>query len=67
MVQKSGKHYQRHRALNFALEQSEYRIREALVFNDEVLKTEGRVRYVPIYMVMFVEDTPFPEKMIYEV
>ena len=64
---KSGKHYQRHRALNFALEQSEYRIREALVFNDEVLKTEGRVRYVPIYMVMFVENTPFPEKMIYEV
>ena len=64
---KSGKHYQRHRALNFALEQSEYRIREALVFNDEVLKTEGRVRYVPIYMVMFLQKDVLPAQMIYEI
>lgn len=64
---KSGKHYQRHRALNFALAQSDYRIKEAIVFNDDAMKTEGRVSYVPIYMVMFGENTPFPEKMIYRI
>ncbi len=64
---KSGKHYQRHRALNFALAQSDYRINEAIVFNDDAMKIEGRVRYVPIYMVMFLENTPIPEKLVYEV
>ena len=62
---KSGKHYQRHRALNFAMAQSDYQIREAIVFNDDAMKTEGDALYAPIYMVMFVENTPFPEKMIY--
>ena len=64
---KSGKHYQRHRALNFALAQSDYLINEAIVFNDDAMKIEGRVRYVPIYMVMFLENTPIPEKLVYEV
>ena len=64
---KSGKHYQRHHALNFAMTQPDYRIREAIVFNDDAMREEGRVLYAPIYMVMFVENTPFPDKMVYEI
>ena len=64
---KSGKHYQRHRALAFAMSVTEYVIEIAIVFNDDTLAVKDNVYYVPIYMVMFLSPPSLPDKMIYEV
>ncbi len=64
---KSGKHYKRHRALAHLLSDSEYDIPEAIVLNDDALKVEGKVRYMPVYMAMFLQKDVFPEKMIFDI
>lgn len=64
---KSGKHYQRHRALAFAMSVPEYEIETAIVFNDDMLAVRDKVYYAPIYMSMFLAPPPLPDKMIYEV
>lgn len=64
---KSGKHYQRHRALNRMMDVTDYAIPEAVVFDDEVVKVESRVFYTPVYMAMFLEHEMLPEKMPYEI
>lgn len=51
---KSGKDYIRHRALNNILDCPEYTIPEALVLCNDNLSADGRVRYVPVYMTMFL-------------
>ena len=52
---KSGKDYAVHRALTNILENSEYNIKEALVLSNSNVKQVGKILYVPIYMVMFLE------------
>ena len=64
---KSGKHYKRHRALTHLLSDPEYDFPEAIVFDDDALKVEGRIRYMPIYMAMFLQKDVFPDKMIYDI
>lgn len=51
---KSGKDYSRHRALNNILDCPEYTIPEALVLCNDNLSTDGKVRYTPVYMTMFI-------------
>ena len=51
---KSGKDYSRHRALNNILNCTEYTIPEALVLCNDNVKIEGKVKYLPIYMMMFL-------------
>ncbi|MDR1765665.1 MAG: AAA family ATPase [Lachnospiraceae bacterium] len=48
---KSGKAYKRHRALDNVLAIPEYGIEEAMVFHDGNVLQEGKVSYLPIYMV----------------
>lgn len=58
---KSGKDYQIHRALSNILDCSEYDIPEAIIFNNDNIRVEGKYIYAPIYMAMFLEkndDTP---------
>ena len=64
---KSGKHYKRHRALKRLLSDPEYEIGKSIVFNDDALKDEDEIRYVPIYMCMFLEKDSMPEKLIYDI
>ena len=64
---KSGKHYKRHRALGHLLAEPEYKIRRSIVYNDDAFKVEGPIRYEPIYMCMFLERDPLPEKLIYDI
>lgn len=51
---KSGKDYTYHRALSNILDCDEYDIPEALVMNNDNLFVDGRITYVPVYMVMFI-------------
>ena len=64
---KSGKHYQRHRALNRLMSVPDYAIPEALVLDDAAFKVETPVYYAPVYMAMFLEHETLPERMPYEI
>ena len=64
---KSGKHYRRHRALNHVMSERLYAINDAIVFNDSVLKVVDGIFYAPIYMMMFLEKSHLPDKLIYDV
>ena len=63
---KSGKHYERHRALTNIMKVEEYALRKAMVFDDDAFKSKGGVRYLPVYMAMFLLKDELPGKMIYE-
>ena len=52
---KSGKDYTYHRALSNIMNCEEYDLPEALILNNDNLSVDGRIAYVPIYMVMFQE------------
>ena len=64
---KCGKNYARHRALNNIIDTEEYEIDEAIVFDRDALKVEGKVFYAPIYMMMFLEKDTMPDSMIYDI
>lgn len=52
---KSGKDYDVHRALSNIMDCGEYDLPEAVVFNNDNLRVEGKIIYAPVYMVMFLE------------
>ncbi|MDE5956669.1 MAG: AAA family ATPase [Bacteroidales bacterium] len=52
---KSGKDYEMHRALSNIMDCDEYDLPEAIVFNNDNLKVDGKIIYAPVYMVMFLE------------
>ena len=55
---KSGKAYNKHSALNNLMNAKEYGIEEAFIFTNDNVKIEGKLNYLPIYMVMFLRDEP---------
>ena len=68
---KSGKDYTRHAALTSVMEKPDYAIPEAYVFQNDNVKTVGKITYYPIYMLMFLEKDRLKdrleEKMIYKI
>lgn len=54
---KSGKDYKRHRAWEHVLEDANYEIGKAFIFSDQNTQRDGRKCYLPIYLLMFVEET----------
>lgn len=63
---KSGKDYQRHAALENVMENRDYAIPTAFVFQNDNVRVDGRVVYLPIYMLMFLQKKQIPESMIYK-
>lgn len=60
---KSGKDYARHNALRNVLSVSDYGNKRAYVFCHANVSDEGMIRYLPVYMLMFLrhgndDDTP---------
>ena len=52
---KSGKDYSVHSALNNFVKNEDYHIKKALVVsNERLIKTDGKITYLPIYFVMFL-------------
>ncbi len=64
---KSGKDYERHNALNSLVLNQEYGIKKAYVLCDDNVHRTGIIEYVPIYMTMFIDNTPGTGDMIYKV
>ncbi len=62
---KSGKDYERHNALKNVMESELYDIEHAYVFTGANLSVKGRIIYLPIYMLMFIQQHPLEEKQIY--
>lgn len=54
---KSGKDYKIHSALSNCVSNPEYEITEALVLSNYNIRVENRIRYLPVYMVMFINNT----------
>lgn len=52
---KSGKDYERHNALSNVMSSAEYALPEALVLCNGNVRVDGKVVYMPIYMLMFLE------------
>lgn len=52
---KSGKYYETHRALANIMECGAYHLTDAVVFNNDNLKVDGKILYAPVYMIMFVQ------------
>ena len=55
MEVKYGKDYAFHLALNNILSNAEYNIPEAIVLCNDNVRIDGKVVYLPIYMVMFLQ------------
>ncbi len=52
---KSGKDYERHRALRNIISNSDYDIDNAYVFCNSNVSIDGNITYMPIYMAMFLK------------
>ena len=62
---KSGKDYKSHRALNNLLAVDEYKLKESLVFCIGNIETEGKVVYLPLYMIMFFRKENMLNKIVF--
>ena len=54
---KSVKNHTRHAALTSVMENLDYAIPEAYVFQNDNVKTFGKITYSPIYMLIFMKKT----------
>lgn len=63
---KSGKGYTRHVALNSVLSVENYNIPYGLVLSNHNTSAAGKVVYLPIYMIMFIEKETIQEEWIYK-
>ena len=63
---KSGKDYKRHSALNNVLKNPDYEMENGYILSEGNVETEGKRIYMPVYMVMFLEDQKL-ENTIYKI
>ena len=57
---KSGKDYTRHSALSNVLANENYGIERAFVLSGYNVSVKGKLVYLPIYMVMFINEKAVP-------
>ena len=63
---KSGKDYTVHSALNNFFSTEEYHIKHAYVFsNERKVYQKGNITYLPIYYIMFIQNVPNEEDLIF--
>lgn len=63
---KSGKDYTKHAALSNVVSNEKYQIPKAYVFHNGNAGSVGKVKYYPIYMLMFIEREQMQEELIYD-
>lgn len=56
IVVKSGKDYKRHNALNNLLSNEDYNINNAIVLSNSNISRNGKILYLPIYMIMMFKS-----------
>ena len=63
---KSGKDYQRHAALDNVMGNKDYAIPVAFVFQNDNVSVNGKIVYLPIYMLMFLQKEELSMPQIYK-
>ncbi len=63
---KSGKDYTKHTALLNIMNNKDYAIKEAYVFQNDNVSVKGKIVYYPIYMLMFVKREKLKSDLIYK-
>lgn len=63
---KSGKDYKSHKALDNLLKKDEYKIEKAIVLSRGNLETDGKIIYLPLYMVMFMDKEKVLDKIKFD-
>lgn len=63
---KSGKDYERHRALSNIMDYEPYDLSEAYILTTENVKRSGKLYYLPIYMLMYICKNRPESSMIYK-
>lgn len=63
---KSGKDYQRHAALDNVMGNRDYAIPVAFVFQNDNVSVNGKIVYLPIYMLMFLQKEAPSMPQIYK-
>lgn len=63
---KLGKDYKRHSALNNVLGSDNYNIEQAFILSDGNIEIDGKRIYMPIYMIMFMDNIEL-ENSIYRI
>ena len=53
---KSGKDYERHKALTNVMNSTTYQVSKAYVLCNDNVKKVGKITYLPIYMLMFIKN-----------
>ena len=61
---KSGKDYERHRALSNVMQNPKYAIPQAIVFCQDNVKVVGKTSYLPIYMLMFLQQPKLDDLIV---
>ena len=62
---KSGKDYTKHLSLDHFMNNPEYGIRHAVVLsNEREVKENGKIIYLPVYCVMFLEPSAVPDRVV---
>lgn len=64
---KSGKDYTIHSALNHCINNQEYNIGEAFVFANCNIEKKGKVTYLPVYMVCFMDQNNSGECVVQKI
>ena len=63
---KSGKDYTVHSALNTFVQNKDYHIKKAFVVsNERMVFSKGIINYIPIYYIMFFQNTPTDENVYF--
>lgn len=53
---KSGKDYTKHSALDNVIANKDYNVKKAFVLSNSNVSVDGKIIYLPIYMVMFIDN-----------
>lgn len=64
---KSGADWQRHPAINNLLATEEWGLEEGIVLCKGNVEKDGKITYLPLYMVMFLEPESLPASMPFKV
>ena len=63
---KSGKDHRSHRALDHLMAVNEYKLKESFVFCPGNVEAEGKIVYLPLYMIMFFQKENMLNKIVFE-
>ena len=61
---KSGKNYERHRALSNVVKNEQYAVNQAFVFCQDNVSMREKAVYLPIYMLMFVDQPKLDDLIV---